>query len=76
MEILETEIPEFISPLSWPPNSPDFNPVDYSAWSKLQEKAHNTRITDLRTAWAGVDHIIIAAVVCQYQLVSVQAVLQ
>jgi len=28
--LLTAETPEFISPLEWPPNSPDLNPVDYT----------------------------------------------
>jgi len=38
---------QFISPLLWPPNSSDLNPVDYSMCSILQEKVYKTRITDL-----------------------------
>ena len=34
---LKNEIPEFISTLEWPPNSPDLNPLDYSIWGKLEE---------------------------------------
>jgi len=29
VELLEKEVPDFISPSLWPPNSPDLNPVDY-----------------------------------------------
>ena len=43
---LERETPDFIAPTLWPPNSPDFNPVDYSIWSVLQEKVYHSRITD------------------------------
>ena len=28
-ESLSRNTPDFISPLPWPPNSPDLNPVDY-----------------------------------------------
>ena len=37
VEILSREPPDFISPLLWPPNSPDLNPVDCKVWSVLQE---------------------------------------
>jgi len=47
VEFLEKEMPQFISPLLWPPNSPDLNLVDYSVWSILQEKGYKTRITNL-----------------------------
>ena len=69
----ERETPEFISPLLWPPNSPDLNPMDYSVWSIL----YKTRITDLddlkhhiRTEWANgpkLDHAVIAAAVRQWR---------
>jgi len=39
-EFLESEMPEFILPLLWSPNLPDWNPVDCSMWSILQEKMH------------------------------------
>jgi len=68
------ETPEFILPLTWPPNSPDLNPVDYSVRSILQEKVYKTRITDLddlkhriRTKWAKQDHAVIVAVVRQWR---------
>ena len=71
MELLERETPQFITPLVWPPNSPDLNPVDYSVLSVLQEKAYKTRITDIddlkhriRTEWAKLDH---AAAVRQWR---------
>jgi len=76
VEFLERETPEFISPLLWPPNSPDLNPVDYSVWSILQKKVYKTRVTDLddlkhririRTEWAKLYHAIIAAVVRQWR---------
>jgi len=73
MEFLEREMPQFTSPLLWPPNLPDLNPVDYSMWSILQEKVYQTRITDLddlkhciRTEWANLDHAVIAAAVHQW----------
>jgi len=36
VEFLSRNTPDFISPLSWPPNSPDLNPVDYKVWGVLQ----------------------------------------
>ena len=27
----------------WPPNSPDLNPVDYTAWGALQQKFYQRR---------------------------------
>ena len=69
VEFLERETPQFISPLLWPPNSPD-----YSVWSILQEKVYKTRITDIddlkhriRTESAKLDHAVIAAAVRQWR---------
>jgi len=76
VEFLERETPKFISPLRWPPNSPDLYSVDYSVWSILQEKVYKTHITDLddlkrririRTEWAKLRHVIIAAAVRQWR---------
>ena len=38
-EWLSEECPDFISRDKWPSNSPDLNPMDYSVWSILEEKA-------------------------------------
>jgi len=32
VQLLQQEIPQFISPGQWPPNSPNLNPVDYRIW--------------------------------------------
>src|ERR1043165_5573696 len=36
---LKANVPEFIEPENWPPNSPDLNPVDYSIRGCLQQLA-------------------------------------
>ena len=46
--MLQRETPEFIPPEMWPPNSPDFNPVDYSVWGMLQQKVYCSRIHDVK----------------------------
>jgi len=33
----------FIEPQSWPPNSPDLNPVDYAIWGALQQQVYLRR---------------------------------
>jgi hypothetical protein len=38
-DMLREECPDFISRDEWPPYSPDLNPLDYSVWSILEEKA-------------------------------------
>ena len=35
VEFLQAEVPDFIEPENWPPNSPDLNPVDYCIWGRL-----------------------------------------
>ena len=32
---LHSNVPEFIEPENWPPNSPDLNPAGYSVWTVL-----------------------------------------
>jgi inhibitor of nuclear factor kappa-B kinase subunit alpha len=47
VEFLQRFTPDLISPLLWPPNSPDLNPVDYKIWSVLQERVYRTRLQDV-----------------------------
>lgn len=44
---LTANVPEFIEPENWPPNSPDLNPVDYSVWGSLQQLVYRQKIRDL-----------------------------
>ena len=39
-------VPEFIEPENWPPNSPDLNRVDYSVWGALQQMVQRHKISD------------------------------
>jgi len=47
VEFLSRNTPDFISPLLWPPNSPDLNPVDYEVWGVLQQRVYRSRIRDV-----------------------------
>jgi len=47
VEFLSRNTPDFISPLLWPPNSPDLNPVDYEVWGVLQQHVYHSRIRDV-----------------------------
>ena len=47
VEMLSREMPDFILPLQWLPNSPDLNPVDYEIWGRLQERVYRSRIRDV-----------------------------
>ena len=44
---LKTNVPSFIQPSNWPPNSPDLNLVDYSIWGALQQLVYGRKIRDL-----------------------------
>ena len=44
---LNANVPEFIEPENWPPNSPDLNPVDYSIWDCLQQLVYREPIRDV-----------------------------
>jgi len=47
VEVLSRNTPDFISPLLWPRNSPDLNPVDYEVWGVLQQRVYRSRIRDV-----------------------------
>jgi len=57
--LLDQETPNFIPPALWPPNSPDLNPVDYTAWNVLQERVYLTKISDVNSEWAALSHVVI-----------------
>ena len=42
VRLLELAMPAFIRPDLWPPNSPDFNPVDYKIWSVVQQRVYQS----------------------------------
>ena len=45
--LLCREIPHFISPDQWPPNSPDMNPVDYKIWTVMPQRVYEKRVNDV-----------------------------
>jgi len=45
--LLSREMPDFISPDQWPPNSPDMNPVDYKIWAVMQQRVYEKRANDV-----------------------------
>ena len=47
VEFLSCSTPDFISPLPWPPNSPDLNPMDYEVWGVLQQRIYHSMIRDV-----------------------------
>jgi len=46
VQFLSQNTPDFISPLMWPPNSPNLNPDDYKVWGVLRRRLYRTRIRD------------------------------
>jgi len=49
VEFLSHNTPDFISPLPWPPNRPDLNPVDYEVCGVLQQRVYHSRIRESTT---------------------------
>ena len=47
VEFLSCNTPDFISPLLWPPNSLDLNPMDYEVWGVLQQRVYRSRIRNV-----------------------------
>jgi len=50
IQLLRREMPDFIGPELWPPNSPDLNAlnlVDYKIWRLMQERIYQTAIHDV-----------------------------
>jgi len=45
--LLQREVPAFIAPNLWPPNSPDLNPVDYKVWSTMQDRVYRAKVRDV-----------------------------
>ena len=74
VELLEQDVPDFISPSLWPLKSPDLNPVDYKIWSLVQERVYQqsiSNIDELRehivAVWEAVDQRVIDAVIRLWQ---------
>ena len=47
VNLLKHEMPDFIAPSLWPPNSPDLNPVDYKIWGLLQQRVYTRKIQNV-----------------------------
>jgi len=45
--LLSSETSDFISPQYWPPNSPDFDLVDYAVLGIFQQQVYHCRIRDV-----------------------------
>jgi len=54
-EWLGEHCPDVIDKNSWPPNNPDFNPLDYRVWGAMLEKFNELKpkpqnVAELKTA--------------------------
>ena len=47
MALLRREMPDFISPDQWPPNSPDMYPFDYKIWAVMQQQVYKKHVNDV-----------------------------
>jgi len=70
---LSANVPEYIEPENWPPNSPDLNPVDFSIWGALQQLVYRQRIRDLdnlkdvlRSCWEQISQDLINKAIDQW----------
>ena len=71
-----TENLNFWSKELWPPSSPDLNPLDYSIWAYVQDRAcqhahpnENSLKSSIRKAWAQCQHRILRPYVPDFGLV-------
>ena len=46
VQLLQQDMPEFISPDLWPSNSQDLNPFEYKIWGLMQQSVYKTHIED------------------------------
>jgi len=47
VKYLQENVPQFIEPVAWPPNSPDLNPIDFAVWRALQQKVYQQHVSSL-----------------------------
>jgi len=74
IKLLQREMPAFISPDLWPPNSPDPNPVNYKICGVMQDRVYQKKVKDgnelrerLVEAWAGLQQNVIDDAIDQWR---------
>jgi len=48
VELLSQEMPNFFALNLWPPNNPDFSPLDYEIWAVMQHCVYHKQIHELK----------------------------
>jgi len=74
MALLRREMPDFISPDQWSPNSPDMNPVDYKIWAAMQHRVYKKHVNDvdelcqrLSSVWHSIGQNVIDEAIDQWR---------
>jgi hypothetical protein len=74
VEFLKSNAPSFIEPATWPPNSPELNPVDYAVWGSLQQMVYRDHVNGLEDLkektthyWEELSRGLIDRAIHQYQ---------
>jgi len=74
VEVLHREIPDFISPDLWPPNSPDLNPVDYEICAVMQRRVYQKKIHTINElkqrlieVWCGLEQSTVNMAIDQWR---------
>jgi len=73
VELLHQEMPHFLVPNLWPPNSPDLSPVDYKIWAVMQHRVYRRQIHSvdelkwwLINIWCGLEQSIFDETIDQW----------
>ena len=74
IKLLQREMPAFISPDLWPPNSPDLNLVNYQICGVIQDRIYQKKVkgvNDLKErlveVWAGLQQNVIDDAIDQWR---------
>ena len=74
VEQLRQEMPNFLAPNLWPPNSPDLCPIDYEIWAVMQHRVYHRQIhivNELKRClidvWCGLGQSIFDEVIRQWR---------
>ena len=57
IKYIKDNMPDYIPPEMWPPNSPDLNPVDYGIWESFMRKVYKKKISDVETLKTALEEV-------------------